>query len=295
MFWLFLGVYPLLFPTGSTLTPRWRIVGWVGSLSWLFFAVGGLLQAEICLQFGLEGTPDDGTCLTTTANPIGIEGVEMAEFSSWGSVLLVLLLLSIAAAFVSMVVRYRRSGGLERRQMKLLLLAFGFGLASLLIKDVLLDQILGITTPQPVSFALNLVGWMMIPIATAIAILRHGLYEIDRVISRTVSYLLIVILVGALFTTIVVGLPNVAGLDSNLAVAGATLVAFFVFSPLLKLIQRRVDQVFNRQPYNADQVLEDFGSQVRDEVDPERLAEAWISTVSETLEPSSIGVWIKDE
>ncbi len=179
--------------------------------------------------------------------------------------------------------------------MKLLLLAFGFGLASLLIKDVLLDQILGITTPQPVSFALNLVGWMMIPIATAIAILRHGLYEIDRVISRTVSYLLIVIVVGALFATIVVGLPNIAGLDSNLAVASATLVAFFVFSPLLKLIQRRVDQVFNRQPYNADQVLEDFGSQVRDEVDPERLAEAWISAVSETLEPSSIGVWIKDE
>jgi hypothetical protein len=136
-----------------------------------------------------------------------------------------------------MVVRYRRSGGLERRQMKLLLLAFGFGLASLLIKDVLLDQILGITTPQPVSFALNLVGWMMIPIATAIATLRHGLYEIDRVISRTVSYLLIVIVVGALFAT-VVGLPYIAGLDSNLAVAGATLVAFFVFSPVLKLIQR---------------------------------------------------------
>lgn len=280
--WMVLGMFLLLFPTGKPPSPRWN---------WLPRAAFGLvllalpleaLAAEWCQSWG-EGPDEVESCVV---NPIGVEGIGGSE------PLLFALLGLVVVAMIGVVVRYRRSAELERRQLKV----FVFAVVLILLTVVLAESVVAVTgepVPSAVQFVLDLILWTSLPIATGVAILRHGLYEIDRVISRSVSYLLIVLLMGGLFAAIVIGLPDLIGLDSSLAVAGGTLLAFYVFRPLLRVVQRRVDRVFNRQKYNADQILEAFAVSIRDEVDPDRLSEAWTRTVGETLEPSSLGVWLR--
>ena len=140
-------------------------------------------------------------------------------------------------------------------------------------------------------------GFALLPVAIGIAVLRYRLFEIDRLISRTISYGVLTAIVAGLFVGFILVFQAVLApltQSNELAVAASTLLAATLFQPLRRRVQRLVDRRFNRTRYNAEQTVAVFASRLRDEVDLEALRAAIISTVSAAVEPSSVSIWLRD-
>jgi hypothetical protein len=137
------------------------------------------------------------------------------------------------------------------------------------------------------------IGVASIPVAVTMAITRHRLYKIDRLISRTVSYALIIGLLAAVYALGLTGLSTLLDAESPLVVAASTLAAAALFNPLRRRVQAIVDHRFNRSHYDAEVVVSVFTGSLRDEVDPKRLLGGWIAVVEETMHPVSAGVWVR--
>jgi hypothetical protein len=133
-----------------------------------------------------------------------------------------------------------------------------------------------------------------IPIAATLAVLRYRLYDIDRIISRTVTYAIVIVLLALVYALGVTGLTSLLDTDSPLVVAGSTLAVAALFNPLRRRVQRGVDHRFNRTRYDAEQVVARFTGSLRDEVDPDRVTDGWVSVVNDTMHPASAGVWVRD-
>lgn len=133
------------------------------------------------------------------------------------------------------------------------------------------------------------------PIAIAIAVLRYRLYDLDRVVSRTVAYAVVVGLLGIVFAAGVVWLPNtLSGLeDSPVLVAVSTLAVAALFNPLRKRVQVWVDRRFNRSRYDIESVIQGFSASLHDRVDPQGLMDGWVGVVSETMQPEAVSVWVR--
>ncbi|MEX0795723.1 MAG: hypothetical protein WD274_03420 [Acidimicrobiia bacterium] len=282
---------PLLFPTGSPPTPRWRWVARLSVAAVLLMTVAWTFQEEFCTDWG----DDDEGCLATVANPIGISGLANPEESIVGVLAYGLLLLCSLAAFASLVVRYRRSTRVERSQIKWVLLSFGVFVLGFVGFDVIWVEMLG--RPEPsgvVATVVEQIMWVLIPASIALAILRYRLYEIDRIISRTLSYALILGLLGLVALGLVSGfaffLPN----DDPLVVAISTLVVAALFNPLRKRVQQTVDRRFNRSRFDAERVVQGFASTLQERVDPEGVVDGWLGVVSETMQPAAVGVWVRE-
>jgi hypothetical protein len=268
---------PLLFPTGRPPSPRWRVVAWAGGLGL------GAATANSALAETLHGDT------YAVANPIGIAGV-VTEQGPVDAVATVLVLAAIAGAVVSVVVRFRRARGLERQQLKwmvfaaaLLLLTIAVGIAPIPIPDQLANL--------PFAAAMG-----FLPVAIGIAVLRYRLYEIDRIISRTVSYAVVAGVLAAVFAAIAVGLPQLLGLpeDSPLLVAGATLFAAGLFNPLRQRVQVAVDRRFNRPRYEAERVLAEFSDRLRQHADLDEVVSDLRRVVAKTMQPTSATVWVRE-
>ncbi len=280
---------PLLFPTGFPPSPRWR---WVAGLSVgavLLMTVAWTIQEEFCTDWGDEG------CLATVANPIGISGVANPEESVVGALAYGLLLLCSLAALASLVVRYRRSTRLERSQIKWVLLSFGVFVSVTVGFDSIWIEMLGRPEPTgPVATIVDQLAWVLIPTSIAFAILRYRLYDIDRIISRTLSYALILGLLGVVALGLVSGfalfLPN----DDPLVVAISTLVVAALFNPLRKRVQQAVDRRFNRSRFDAERVVQGFAGTLQERVDPEGVVDGWLGVVTETMQPAAVGVWVRE-
>jgi hypothetical protein len=152
----------------------------------------------------------------------------------------------------------------------------------------------GVTEPPVLVdlwIGLSILG---IPIAATLAILRYRLYDIDRIISRTVSYAIVIATLGAVYALGLTGLTSLLDSDSPLAVAAATLAAAALFNPLRRRVQAFVDHRFNRTKYDAERVMAGFTGSLRDEVDPRTVVGGWVDVVSETMRPVSDGVWLRD-
>jgi hypothetical protein len=265
-------VFPLLlFPTGRTLSPRWRPVVWVAAGVTAVYTVLGALRPTLELPDG-----------RTVANPIGVVGVGNVEENTLGAVLDGLLLLSLAAAIVSLVLRFRRSHGVERQQLKWF--TYAGALVLLVPLSAFLLPSLG-NTPYVVVIAL--------PIAVGIAILRYRLYEIDRLINRTLVYAALTALLGAVYAGVVLVLGQLFGQESSLAVAGATLAVAALFQPTRRRIQHVVDQRFNRRRYNAAKTIEAFSARLRQEIDLDTLSAELLAVVDQTMEPTSVSLWLR--
>jgi hypothetical protein len=133
-----------------------------------------------------------------------------------------------------------------------------------------------------------------IPVAVTMAITRHRLYDIDRLFSRTLSYALVVGFLGLVFATGVVWLPSALDIgDTPLVVAGTTLAVAALFNPVRRRVQAGVDRRFNRSRYDAERVVEGFTWSLRDEVDPERVMDGWMSVVGQTMQPAAAGAWVR--
>jgi hypothetical protein len=268
---------PLLFPTGRLLSPRWRPAAWLAGAATASLTVLSALQANL----GPVGDP-------VAANPIGIAGVENPEESTVGAVLLGLLLLSVVAAFGSLVIRFRRSRGEERQQLKWFAYAGGLLLPLAVLADFLPGLVGDLVFGGLIVF---------LPVAAGIAILRYRLYDIDRLINRTLVYGLLTALLAGVYAGAVLVLGQVfggvGGDPPSWVVAGATLAVAALFQPARRRIQAGVDRRFNRRRYDATRTIEAFSRRLRDEVELDTLAAELLAVVDQTMQPTAVSLWLQ--
>ena len=292
------GIYLLLlFPDGKLLSRRWR------PLAWLSGAVIVLLSLSILL------TPGPLDALGGVRNPFGLEGRPwVADALKAGRLL---LLLCFLASALSLVLRFRRSGGEERQQIKWIAFAASFlGLAYLaatigavFVRDIALDVTGGAPTPlwlQLLQDAVSLSG-AGISIAIGFAVLKYRLYDIEVIINRTLVY-------GALTATLALvyfgGVATVQAIfraltgqqeQPQLAIVVSTLVIAALFTPLRRRIQSFIDRRFYRSKYDARKTLEAFSAKLRDETDLNALSGDLIGVVRETMQPAHISLWLRPD
>jgi hypothetical protein len=273
----------LTFPNGRFLSTRWRWVGWLE---------GAMVATMVGLAtFGDPLTLDvEEETLWTVPNPIGFLTNSQFIESFFGVVWTPLLLLVTVASVAAFVVRFRTGSYEERHQLKWPLGAvalFGVVYGSTALASTFTTGGLG-----DLVFGLSLAG---LPVAVAVAVLRYRLYEIDRIISRTVGYLLVVGLLGALFFGAVTALGSVFSAESPLAVAGSTLAVAALFNPLRRRVQEWVDRRFNRARYDAQRVMERFAGSLQGQLDHDGVVDGWVGVVAETMQPASVAVWVREE
>jgi hypothetical protein len=270
----------LTFPNGRLLSPRWR---WVAGLEVVMLAT---MIGAVAFSENLQVLVED-EAVWSVPNPIGfLPDAAVEEFfsSRWNMALLVLTVFSASAV----VFRFRSGSTEERHQLKWPLFAiavfgivYGIGAIGSGLESTGLGGFL---------FGFSI---MFIPISVAIAVLRYRLYEIDRILSRTVSYALVVALLAGVFLGIVSLLTLLVPTDSNVTVAGSTLAVAALFNPLRRRTQDLVDKRFNRSRYDTQRVMDGFAASLRDQVDPEQVVSGWTSVVEETMQPAAIGTWLR--
>jgi hypothetical protein len=284
-FGIILVFLPLLFPDGHPPSRRWRGVGWLGGLS-----IG-----LICVLTSIVLWPERGPALLQLGSYAG-------EVEEWRSAVLdwvlriggPMLLLAGVGAVISLVVRYRRARGDVRQQIKWFASA-----AALTVVWLFVFQQSTRGLPEAIVALSGLLVIASIPIATGIAILRYRLYDIDRIINRTLVYgSLTATLVALYFGGIVVlqrAFVLLTGQQSTLAVVASTLLIAALFTPLRRRIQSFIDRRFYRSKYDARKTLEAFSTKLRDETDLEALNNDLVGVVRETMQPAHVSLWLRPD
>ena len=199
------------------------------------------------------------------------------------------------AAVLSLVFRYRRAQAAERAQLRWLVYAGGLIVVAFLA-ETLAENVIG-----PGAAATNLQnatssgGAALIPVAIGVAVLRYRLYDIDRIISRTVAYAIVTGLLVGVYAGLVLLATQVLGVHTPVAVAAATLAAAALFTPVRRQVQRRVDRRFNRARYDADQIAAAFAARLKDTVELSSVRDDLTGIVSRALEPAHVSVWISGQ
>jgi hypothetical protein len=264
----------LLFPTGRLLSSRWRpaLILTVGSVALL--VVASMVAREL----------DDYERLV---NPYAIGGGAFQEIlNGVRGVAWILYSISVLLAATSLIVRFRRSKGVERQQMKWMAFA-----ASLL----LVTQFSWFVSEDLARLLSGLV-FMAMPIAVCVAILRYRLYDIDLIINRTLVYGALTAILGLVYFGLVVVLQQATSPltpESDLAVAGSTLAVAALFRPARSRVQSFIDRRFYRHKYDAAQALEEFNARLRDEIDLESLRHELLGVVGDTMQPARASLWLR--
>jgi len=274
-----IGFVLLLTPTGALPSPRWR--WWARSMV--------AAPVALLLVVTLAGGPLDPR-YQALGGPFDLRGL--------GGILLVanqlalaVTTLGVVVAAGSLVLRFRRARGLERLQLRWVALAAVLvALAGVVVLAALALGVRGATA---------LLGWAVgvclavLPVVIGAAILRYRLYDLDRIISRTVAYGLLTVVLGLGYAGVVLGLGQLLGRDSSLAVAGATLVVAGVFQPARRRIQQVVDRRFNRRRYDAARTIAAFSTRLRDELDLDTLSAELLAVVEQTMQPTQVWLWLR--
>jgi hypothetical protein len=192
-------------------------------------------------------------------------------------------------AIPAIIVRYRRADTLVRTQVKWVVYA-----TLIMVGSVLMTIAFDTVLPEWASNVLFAVLLMSVPVSVTVAVTRYQLYEIDRIISRTLSYALVVAVLGAVFVGIVALATSVLPSQNSLAVAGSTLAVAALFNPLRKRIQHAVDRRFNRSGYQAEQVSEEFAAKLREPLSTQQITTLWTQTAEEAVQPQAVGIWLKE-
>jgi hypothetical protein len=268
---------PLYFPTGRLLSPRWRPVVWSG-IGFLVFAVAGnaLRPGPDLLLPGLAPVP----------NPVVYLPQAKPLFELFRTLAALCLLPGIAGAIAALVVRFRRSHGIERQQLKWFTYAAALTPLPFLAHDF----------APGISGLLQTLILPLVPISIGIAILRYRLYEIDRIINRTLVYGLLTAALGLCYAAGSLVFVLVAGTGADppsWLVAAATLAAAAIFRPARRRIQAAVDRRFNRRKYNTAQTIQAFSTRLRDQVDLDTLASELLAVIDQTMEPTRSSLWLR--
>jgi hypothetical protein len=197
--------------------------------------------------------------------------------------------LAVVVGAASLVVRFRRARGTERQQLQWVALA-----AALTVLGSL-----AVLTALAVGASPGLLGWVagiyvaILPLALGAAILRYRLYDLDQIISRALAYGLLTVLLGGGYAVVVLGLGQLLGRGSSLAVAGATLAVAAVFQPARRRVQAVVDRRFNRRRHDAAATIEAFSGRLRDQVDLDTLTAEVLAVVDQTMQPTQASLWLR--
>jgi len=281
---------PLFYPSGRLPSARWRVVIVIAGALVVIGSVSGAV-----VQWAPAPYP--------VGNPLALGGPPAALVTFLNYVVATMLVLAGGAlAIASLVVRYRRAAPIERQQLKwfaavAILTGIG-GAANIITSSPESSAPTGaLGTVNAVSGFVIYAGLALLPVAIGIAVLRYRLYEIDRLISRTISWVILTVLVAALFVaSVLVFQTIVAPLtgSNEIAVAGSTLLVAALFQPIRRRVQRLVDRRFNRNRYDAERIIAAFARRLRDEVDLEALRSEILATVSAAVEPSSVSLWLRE-
>jgi hypothetical protein len=271
---VFLPLMFLRFPTGELLSPRWR---WAQSLCLVPLIVIAIPAV------GLIGEPAP-LLFDAFYQDDPVASLEWARV--FFEVALVTLVLVTLLSLISLILRYRRSPDLERLQLKWVMWAAG-----VLVLSGIWEAIVG---SSGVTAAVSAVAFSAIPVSIAIAILRYRLYEIDRLINRTLVYALLTAVLAAAYFGIVVALQNLipGASDSDLTIAGSTLAVAALFRPLRARTQGFIDRRFYRRRFDAQQTLQSFSSRLREDVDLDHLSADLLRVVSHTMQPAHASLWL---
>jgi hypothetical protein len=269
----------LLFPTGRLPSPRWR------PLARVAVAVYALNVFGTAFAPGPVSEEDFGPL----PNPLAIEA--LGRFGDTPqTVVPALMLLVVLAAVASLLVRLRRSRGVERQQLKWFAYAAAlFGAATFV--NVALSQ-LGSTQADVIATTVPIVA---LPVAIGIAVLRRRLFDIDRVINRTIVYGLLSALLGLVYLAAVVLLGRVLAPftgDNAQAVAGSTLAVAALFSPARRRVQALVDRRFDRRRYDAARTVAAFSTRLRDQVELDALSRELLAVIQATVQPTRASIWL---
>lgn len=232
----------------------------------------------------VAGTLADGTPGPSFDNPLGLH-LAPRSLVEYG---FIPVIASIGGCVFWLWRRQRLQEGEERRRYTLVLYAFSL-LATGLMVGIALSEVLG-----PVAWLLAYAGWFIVPVAFATAVVRHGLYGVDRLVRRTVTYGVVGVLVGSVYAVPVVLLPRILGESTDLVIAISTLAAAAVFNPARRWVQRGVDRRFDRRSYDADGEIESFSSRLRSEVHVTAVTDDLAAILVRTVAPSAAAIWIRD-
>jgi hypothetical protein len=276
----------LLFPTGRLPSPRWLPVAVMAAATTAAITVLLALQPTLRLEQAEQEY--------LVPNPIGRSWVPSPETGTVGALLFVVFLGCIVAAGASLVVRFRRSQPqtVERQQLKWFTYA-----GALLVLWLLGALAVDILLAGGFSGALLVLFTAVVPVAAGIAILRYHLYDIDRLINRTLVYGVLTVLLGGAYAATVLLLGQLfGGIDTrppSWAVAGATLAVAALFQPARGRIQAVVDRRFNRRRYDAAKTVEAFRRRLREEIDLDALSAELLGVVDQTMQPTSASLWLR--
>jgi hypothetical protein len=280
----------LLFPDGRLPSPRWRPVLWAYlavAASWPVSIYAVTISAVAAGDIHLVPGGD----LAAVDNPAG-----SSAWLGWVEGVILPVLAVFWLAFVtSQVLAWRRADGERRQQLKWLMSGAALCMAAVALSAVVgtLDK----TASPALTAALDVVvsiGFAALPVSIGVAILKYRLYDIDRIISRTLAYAIVTGLLVGLYAGLVLLATEVLGLHSTVAVAASTLAAAALFNPLRRRVQLRVDRRFHRARYDADQMVAAFAARLKDTVDLDSVREDLAGVVHQALEPSYVSVWISE-
>jgi hypothetical protein len=280
----------LLFPNGRLTSRRWRPLAWLSGVVIVSVSIGVMLSPEtLDMPRGIR-------------NPFGLEAAPWVTTVAYA--ILPLLPLCMFASAVSLVLRYRRSKGDERQQIKWIAFA-----ASLVALTYLIAMVASFVHPSEAWTTVGSVWWLnlltiaallsfvTIPIAVGFAVLKYRLYDIDLIINRTLVYGSLTVTLVALYFGGIVVLQRVfvllTGQQSTLAVVASTLLIAALFTPLRQRIQSFIDRRFYRSKYDAAKTLEAFSVQLRDETDLDALSDDLVGVVRETMQPAYVSLWLR--
>jgi hypothetical protein len=262
----------LLVPDGRLRSRRWRPVAATSMVAAVLVVVGGgLAPAQ------LEDLP--------IANPFGLAGPAGAVAVLLANVGTLLWVATMVASLACVVVRFRSSRGVERQQLRWVAAGAAAAVAGLLG---------GAAVPQGTVLSGVLYSSVLfIPLAVAVAVLRYRLWDLDRLVSRTVTYAVVTALLVVPYLLIVPAAGRLVGGSGSLAVAAATLAAAAVFQPLRRRVQDLVDRRFNRRRYDAARTVEGFAAHLRDQVDLDALRAELLAVVDQTMQPVGASLWLR--
>ncbi len=273
-------VLPLTFPSGHLPRGRWR---WLGPYA---AVLAGLL---LVVSMFHPGHLNDSA--TDPVNPVGLAALGEARANA---VVLAAFLAAVAGMVlcaIRLVARFRSAPPVERAQVKWFAAAVGAGAVSIVLTAVIPES-------SALSGAANLLAAATLaglPAAIGVAILRYRLYDIDRIVSRTVSYAVVTGLLVAVYVGLVTAVTRLTTSGSSLAVAASTLAVAALFQPLRRRVQAGVDHRFNRARYDASHTIDAFSSRLREQVDLGSLEQDLVAVVRRTMQPGMAGLWLREQ
>src|SRR5215208_1174358 len=282
----------LLFPDGRLPSRRWRPLAWLSGVVIVSVSVGVMLSpGSLDMPRGI-------------GNPFGLEAAPWVTTVAYA--ILPLLPLCMLASALSLVLRYRRSKGDERQQIKWIAFA-----ASLVALVYLIAMVASFIHPSEAWTTAGSVWWLnlltiaallsfvTIPIAVGVAILKYRLYDIDLIINRTLVYGSLTVTLVALYFGGIVVLQRLfvllMGQQSTLAVVASTLLIAALFTPLRRRIQGFIDRRFYRRKYDARKTLEAFSARLREETDLQAVSDDLVGVVRETMQPAHVSIWLRPD